>query len=165
MDVLKTLAQIKGKVLDAAHFELLAHAYELQDQNINQLKINNEALKESNQLYKDKIERFETDLLNAKQRIEKYEQHLNKLTTNTNKLELSDVANSILILFYKCDVRSLFFIDIVQGANSSEIRTQAALDELYKAGLINCGAAQSRLKGANYCLTANGVATLSKYGR
>ncbi|EHF7843799.1 hypothetical protein J3Y18_003593, partial [Salmonella enterica] len=60
---------VKGKVLDAAHFELLKHAYELQEHNISQLKTNNAALKESNELLKerskgieDKVEQLEDEL-------------------------------------------------------------------------------------------------------
>lgn len=50
MEITKILQTIKGKVLDATHFELLRNAYELQEKNITQLKSNNEALKESNVL-------------------------------------------------------------------------------------------------------------------
>ena len=37
MDILGVLQTLKGKVLDATHFELLKHAYELQDENLKQL--------------------------------------------------------------------------------------------------------------------------------
>ncbi len=38
MEITAILNEIKGKVLDATHFELLKHAYDLQNQNIHQLK-------------------------------------------------------------------------------------------------------------------------------
>lgn len=73
MDILKILDGVKGKVLDAAHFELLKHAYELQEHNISQLKTNNAALKESNELLKerskgieDKVEQLEEELYHVK---------------------------------------------------------------------------------------------------
>jgi len=53
-DVIKILADIKGKALDVVHFELLKNAYELQNKNIEQLKTNNEALEESIKLLKQK---------------------------------------------------------------------------------------------------------------
>jgi len=46
MEILSILAGLKDKVLDAAHYELLRGAYELQSKNIEQLQINNDALKE-----------------------------------------------------------------------------------------------------------------------
>ena len=42
MDVIAILQTLKGKVLDATHFDMLKHAYELQDQNLKQLKTNND---------------------------------------------------------------------------------------------------------------------------
>ena len=41
---MQILAGLKDKVLDASHFDILRHAYELQNQNIEQLKTNNDAL-------------------------------------------------------------------------------------------------------------------------
>ena len=61
MDISKILSDIKGKVLDAANFDLLMHAYDLQNENIKQLKNNNQALKENNDLLKEKVENLEEE--------------------------------------------------------------------------------------------------------
>ena len=56
MDVLSVLNGIKGKVLDAANHDLLRRAYDLQNDNIEQLKSNNDALRESNSMHKERID-------------------------------------------------------------------------------------------------------------
>ena len=61
MDIARILGSIKGKVLDATHFELLKHAYELQVQNTDQLNNNNEALKENNELLQQKLRELEDE--------------------------------------------------------------------------------------------------------
>jgi hypothetical protein len=61
MDISKILSDIKGKALDAAHFDLLKHAYDLQNENIEQLKSNNQALKESNEFLEEKVKRLEKE--------------------------------------------------------------------------------------------------------
>jgi cell division protein FtsB len=55
MDIIDILGAIKGKVLDVSHFDLLINAYELLNQNIVQLKDNNDALRVSSELLKQKI--------------------------------------------------------------------------------------------------------------
>ena len=62
MDILGILTGIKGKVLDAAHFDLLHSAYDLQNQNIELLKNNNEAITENNQLLRDGSDKLETEI-------------------------------------------------------------------------------------------------------
>jgi hypothetical protein len=58
MDFLGMLNGLKGKVLDAAHFDLLKSAYDLQNENITQLKSNNEALKENAELVRGQVEQL-----------------------------------------------------------------------------------------------------------
>ena len=95
MDTLKILGDIKGKVLDAAHFDLLKHAYELQEKNIEQLKSNTEALKESNEQYKEKLYKLEQEIKKLQKLITDYELRLEKL--ELNELEISEVADAICI--------------------------------------------------------------------
>lgn len=54
MDSAGILGSIKEKALDATHFELLNQAYQRQVQRSDQLKNNNEALKEGNELLQHK---------------------------------------------------------------------------------------------------------------
>ena len=56
MGAIQTLDLIKGKVLDAANFEILKSAYEMQEKNIEQLKTSNEALKDNNQALNEKFD-------------------------------------------------------------------------------------------------------------
>jgi DNA-binding transcriptional ArsR family regulator len=50
MDILNLLGTLKGKALDLKDIELLKHAYELQEENIKQLKTSNESYRESMEL-------------------------------------------------------------------------------------------------------------------
>jgi FtsZ-binding cell division protein ZapB len=86
MDVIAVLAGLKGKALDLRDIEILKHAYELQDQNIKQLKENNDALRDASKLAQDRVKSLEqenaelktqkrllTDRLHALEEIESHE--------------------------------------------------------------------------------------------
>ena len=61
-DVGAILQGLKGKALDVKDVELLKHAYELQDQNLKQLKTNNDALHENVGLMREKTERMQQEI-------------------------------------------------------------------------------------------------------
>lgn len=61
MDISKILSDIRGKVLDAEHFDSLMHAYDLQNENIKQLQNNNKALRESNERLQEEVNRLKIE--------------------------------------------------------------------------------------------------------
>ncbi len=77
MEITKILSTIKGKVLDATNYELLSSAYEIQQQNIIQLKENNTSIKENNELLKNKIQNQEETIKDFKIEISKLKSEKN----------------------------------------------------------------------------------------
>ena len=61
MDIIAILTGLKGKALELRDIEFLKHAYELQEQNIKQLKENNEAVRDALGLAKTRIESLESE--------------------------------------------------------------------------------------------------------
>ena len=55
MDAISLLNGVKNKVLDATNYELLKHNYELQNQNIEQLKTAKELSEKSNEHLQEEV--------------------------------------------------------------------------------------------------------------
>lgn len=161
MDISKILGEIKGKALDAAHFDLLKHAYDLQNDNIEQLKSNNEALRESNQLLLDKVKRFEKENEFLRKSIEDLKQQVIDSSDAFQAAELTEVARDVLRLYVQQDVTDLFDEDIIRALRHSRIHVEAALDELEKAGILNLGASVMD-QGNSYFLTEKGKKYLTQ---
>ena len=100
MDVIGVLSSVKDKVLDAAHHDLLKGAYELQNENITQLRSNNEALKESNILLQEKV-------TEQKKEIKRLRVSVKELTAKLDALpdvgELSEEERKILQFLSSCE--------------------------------------------------------------
>lgn len=156
MDLVKILSGLKGKVLDATHFDLLKHAYELQDKNISQLKINNTALKESNELLKSKVDENKEEISFLQKETERLNTLHNKVKVaecNEN-IQLSEQSSKIMSAIIEGDVTNFYhqqMIDVM-GKCMSKISIEAALDELTDYGLIQAYSA-SRDYGLHYHLT------------
>lgn len=153
MDILGILQALKGKVLDATHFELLKHAYELQNENLQQLKSNNDALKESNDLFKDKILRLEAEVGRLRATIEELEKKA-PVAAPVSGYSPSAAAAAILEQYVKSDELRLYDEQLFGMIKMSKIEIEAGLDELQMHNLIDIGAVGSR--GANYFLTEEG---------
>jgi hypothetical protein len=152
MDILGVLQALKGKVLDAAHFELLKHAYELQDENLRQLKNNNDALRENNELSKDKATRLEAENKALRRKVEVLETDRPK--GPAPEVELSLAANTILEKFKELDKTDLYDEDLFKWLDMTRIEIETGLDELQNLGLIDiAGYGQ---QGNNYYLTEKG---------
>ena len=148
MDILGILNTIKGKVLDAAHFELLQSAYGLQDENIKQLKENNLLLKEKN-----------NDLLqensHLKQRLAVLETQLIKQSTIVQQ-KLSETAKSILSKCKERDMTSFSEDDMQRSLSYSKMQFETGLDELIHLELIRQNIAASFRGSSEYELTPRG---------
>lgn len=131
--VIKILTGIKGKVLDATHYELLANAYDLQQQNINQLKENNSSLKESNQILKEKLETHKKELFKLKQSM--------AWESNTKKEQKENPLDGLTkphfdILTFLSENESLELEQITQHLNIKQAKTEYYLDLLIGTDLI-----------------------------
>lgn len=153
MDILGILQTLKGKVLDATHFELLKHAYELQDENVKQLKNNNEALKESNGLVKEKMGRLEAELARLRGIIEELEKKVPAVAPVSGYSPTRAEA-AILEQYVKCDETRLYDEQLFRLIRMSKIEIEAGFDELQMHKLIDIGSVGSH--GASYYLTDEG---------
>lgn len=150
MDIIKLIDGIKGKVLDASKIDLLKHAYDLQNQNIEQLKTNNEAVRESHGLLQKKVEQIEAENTSLKKEVQRLTEAIGQ---NADATGLSKVALDILRLYKKRDVTEILAVELPQYLPHSNIDTESATDELQAAKLMNLGG----LVGAmTYRLTAAG---------
>lgn len=161
MDILKILDGVKGKVLDAAHFELLKHAYELQEHNISQLKTNNAALKESNELLKerskgieDKVEQLEEELYHVKTQLKQ------QVAEDDEIIKLSENATKIMSRIINEDVTDFYENAMIDLMDISRISVKAALDELSEYGLIEAYSARPGY-GLHYHLTSKAKKAIS----
>jgi FtsZ-binding cell division protein ZapB len=137
MDIINILGTIKGKVLDASNFDLLKHAYEHQNQNIVQLKDNNDALHESNELLKQKIRELSDENTILKETVKKYKNKIKSLPLTSLIDNLSEIAVNILELYISNDTRELWEKYIMRTLPFSKIQVQAGIDELCRAELIS----------------------------
>ena len=153
MDIVGILNTIKGKVLDAAHFELLQSAYELQNRNIEQLTSNNSALKESNELLKEKDASLKHENTELKQRLFTLESELKEFR-NSSSTELSDVARSILRMYVTENAGELFEGDFY-SLPFNRVEIDLGVNDLCELDMM----VQSRVNmghGAGFSLTSEG---------
>ena len=162
MDILGILQTLKGKVLDATHFEDLKHAYELQDQNLKQLKNNIDALKESNELLKDKLTKLEQDVSKLRDTITALEKDV-PASLSLAEYVPSRVAAAILEQCVKHDVNEFLAEDMFSRISLSRIEANAGIDELRKHKIIDLAAVGTR--GARYFLTAEGRTFVLQRGK
>lgn len=153
MDILNILQTLKGKVLDATNFELLKHAYELQDENLKQLKSNNEALRESNDLVKEKMVRLESEVARLRNIIEELEKKVSPVAP-VSGYSPSRAAAAILEQYVKNDETRLYDKQLFGLIRLSKIEIEAGLDELQMHKLIDIGSVS--MNGASYYLTDEG---------
>jgi len=149
MDILSILSGLKGKVLDATHFELLQSAYELQNQNISQLKENNAAIKESNVLLTDKIQqltkqnnKLQDDIDNLKEKIPQVEN------------EVSNVALALLKKCVEIDATDFYVDEMADLIPYTKMQFEAAIDELEEIKLLEFSINDP--SGDNYIITRDG---------
>ena len=155
MDIIDILGTIKGKVLDTSHFDLLINAYELQNQNIVQLKDNNDALRVSSELLKQKIKELNDENTILRETIKKYK-NIIKLLPQTSLIDnFSEIAVNILELYISNDTTELWEKYIMRTLSFSEIQVQEGLDELRRAELISSYSFDPS-HGREYSLTEKG---------
>jgi predicted nuclease with TOPRIM domain len=155
MDIINILGTIKGKVLDTSHLDLIKDAYELQNQNIVQLKNNNDALRESNELLKQKIKKLNDENTILKETVKKYKNNIKSLPQISLTDDFSEVAVNILELYVGNDTTELWEKYIIRKLPFSEIQVQEGLDELCKAELISSYSFDPS-HGREYSLTEKG---------
>lgn len=160
MGVLDILSDVKGKVLDSVHFDMLESAYQLQEENILQLKSNNEALKENNGLLKEKVTDLQSQLKNLSAEIEPLREL--KLKEDLSNDELSANAKTIIELFIETDSTSLDENFMIQKLPFGKIEFSAAMRELEAFDIAEWGSA-SFDGGLSYHLTDAGSEFVADY--
>ena len=162
MDAISLLSGLKDKVLDAKNFELLKHTYDLQNENIEQLKTSNTAFKESNERLQDEVNGLKTENESLKQTVDELTQRVSQLNGGSVSSGLSEVALAILELYHRLDKTTLYNkADIFPALDFSKIKLESAIDEL-KATEMIIGIGARMDYGLSYSLTAQGKKYLAK---
>lgn len=157
MDIIQALTVLKGKVLDAANFELLKSAYELQNENIEQYKNNNTALKENNDLLKEKISGLKEENDNLKKRVKIIEDDLRGRENADSFQKISEFAEAILRKCIKDDKSDFTDEKMLASLPFSRLQAEAGLDELIRFKFVGHGSASMVGGAATYYLTSEGT--------
>ena len=155
MEYGKILASIKGKVLDAAHFELLKSAYDLQAQNLEQLQANNAALKESNDLLKEKAGTLAKQCEQLKVRVAELEARLAAAAPEAKDVRFSETATAILTRCVKQDITDFYAEEMIEALPITRMEVEVAIDELEAREVLELGSIGPR--GPRYVLTEIGM--------
>jgi len=154
VDIIGLLNGIKGKVLDAAHFDILQSAYELQNRNIEQLKENNSALMESNGLLKEKSKRIATENDDLKSKVAELEAQFSAANPGLHASSLSSAAIAILQACKEDDATDFSANQIAYRAKLGHIQCAAAIEELQTVEFAV--AISFDIDDTNYGLTPSG---------
>jgi predicted nuclease with TOPRIM domain len=155
MDIINILGNLKGKVLDDAHFDLLVDAYEQQTQSIVKLKDNNNSLRVKSELLKQKIKELSDENTKLRTNLKKYK-NIIKLLPQTSLIDnFSEVAANILELYIKNDTTEPWEKYIMRTLSFSEMQVQESLEELRRGELISSYSFDPS-HGREYSLTEKG---------
>jgi cell division protein FtsB len=162
MDAISLLSGLKDKVLDAKNFDLLKHTYDLQNQNIEQLKTSNDFFKEDNKRLREEVNVLKTENESLKQTVTELTERVSQLNGGSASSGLSKVAFAVLGLYQQLDETHLYReAVIVPTLNFSKIQIESAIDELMNADLIICGSSNPR-QGLRCSLTVEGKKYLTE---
>lgn len=162
MDILSILQNLKGKVLDAAYFDVLKHAYELQDQNLRQLKGNNEALKESNDLLREKVSRLKGEVT----RLNEVVGELRKKVPTPSSLEEYAPTRAAAAILDQCiadDITEFLLLELLPLLPCSRIEGETGIDELRAHKILDLASVGAH--GPTYYLTKAGRALVLQRGK
>jgi predicted nuclease with TOPRIM domain len=163
MGITEALDNIKGKVLDAAHFEILKSAYELQEKNIKQLQTNNGLLEEKVIKLEEENRHLKDTNQDLTETVAELQEKLYGFTSGAKRIELSQVAQDILKLYKKYDEICLFDEHVASELPHSKIQVKVGFDELNTTGLTESGLI-SPGRGIGYFLTEKGRKYLAERG-
>ncbi len=155
MNVVSILSGIKGKVLDAAHFDLLRSAYDLQAENTKQLKSNNDALSDSNGLLKERIDKLETEIGRLKAENADLRARAADRTAENTKYQPTGLPRRILLLYRQVDEHLLFDKQVASVLANSQLEVEAAFLKLTEEKIVRWGIFSDR--GTGYFLTNTGT--------
>jgi len=154
MDIFGILTSIKGKVLDAANFDILRSAYVLQNQNIEQLKSNNEAITENNQLLRERCAKLEEEIVRLKAENANLHSEQDNGNTAKNDYTPTGISLQILQLYQKVDKSLLFDEQVASMIKHSKLEIEVAFSELSENKIVSWGIVGDR--GIGYYLTTHG---------
>ena|ERR1043166_2645533 len=151
MDIIGMLTGLKDKVLDAAHYEILRAAYELQNDSIDQLKTNNEALRESNGLLRERATALETELKAVRHELLQAKLHA---PVAPSDYKPKGVAQAILKCYQKSGKTTHYDTEFKREIKCSDIELSAAIRELRESKIIESPGGDSN--GTSYRLERAG---------
>ncbi len=154
MDIIGILNSIKGKVLDSANFELIQTAYELQNNNVEQLKENNSAINESNKLLKEQTEQVVIENNQLKSKVAELEAQLTAVSPKDHAADISEAALAILKQCIDQDLTNFYDAEMVNSISFSSMQAEVGIDELLAKQLIDLSSFDA--EGKFYCLTEGG---------
>ena len=144
-------------MLDATNYELLANAYELQQQNIVQLKENNTSIKESNSLLKEKLNTYEELIEEQSEKLSQLESQI-LLPKSIDKDSRNIEDNTILSFLSKNSQAAIYKDHLSSHLGLQDAKTQYYLDSLLEDKLVRASYNMSR--PTKYSLTKQGRAYL-----
>lgn len=151
MDILNILEQLKQKGLDVVQIELLKSAYELQNRNIEQLKDNNDALRESHQLLKEKVTTLEKEN-------EVLKNEFKALPIIKSDDAISEIGRDVLKRCVMDDVIQFNSDDMIANLSQyTRIQVETGIGELRSHSLIIQSGVIGYGRGAKYRLTQHGM--------
>ena len=162
MDAISILNGIKNKILDAKNYELLKHTYDLQNQNIEQLKTSNEGFKEDNQRLRGEVDGLIAENESLKQTVAELTQKISQLSEGNESSGLSEAALAILHSYHQRDETCLGMEgEIIPDLKSkfTKIQIESAIDELKTAVMIR---REGRWEDVYYSLTEKGKKDLAE---
>lgn len=153
MDITAILGGIKGKVLDAVNFDLLKATYELQNENVEQLKTNSAALQLSNSLLLERTASLEKEVERIRQENKQLRELIPSGDEITNYIP-SGLAAKIIRAFLSYGESTIFGDRLRDAVGSSALEIEVAFKELVAHGVGSIDG--YGVAGPMYCLTDAG---------
>jgi predicted nuclease with TOPRIM domain len=138
--------------------------YDLQNENLEQLKHNNDALKESNGLLQEQVSGLRKENESLKKQVGELSQKVAQIDDSNASSSFSEAADALLGFYHQEDTTDLWKDDIISALcdHFGTIQIESAIDELKSAKMISL--ASVSLEGnMRYSLTVQGKKSLADY--
>jgi FtsZ-binding cell division protein ZapB len=162
MDYSAILAGLKDKMLDLKHIEILRHAFNLQNETIQQLKTSNETFRDRNDFLKEQVTTLQGEVKMLQGKIET----LQKSLPTESEYHPQGFALRIMLLYKDAGKTECYEGEMHRKLQCSDIELSVALRELSDNHILRCSSFQressrrqgmaSDTSGGCYKLTADG---------
>lgn len=159
-DIFNVFKELRQKGIDANQVDLLKSAYEHQNLNLEQLKENNSALRESNDLFKTKIAKLEIDSISLQEEI----LALKKKIPIGQKTDLSEGSLDVLNVLNENDIVEFYESDMTSLLQKGKVFAQTAMGELRNNNFIIQSKTITDARGTGYRVTQEGLEYMARLG-